>query len=286
MMVARKKHDSENPNSHVPWSPGGSYKDPIMMRVWPEWAKVTIVMPALNEECAVGEHVRTLLDHPTMEMLPVSRIVVVDNGSTDATSAVARAAGAQVVSEPRRGYGSACLAGVLHAEADDVILLMDADGSDDVRGAALVADMVLSGEADVVVGSRALGRSDPGALLLSQRAGNSVATHLMRMLYGASVTDLGPTRAIRREALLALEMSEMTYGWSAEMLVKATRAGYRVVEVPVDYHSRRGGRSKVSGTARGSIRAGWSILTTILRYARWKPEEGTRDSSIHLGQVV
>ncbi len=257
-----------------------------MMGASPGPATVTVVMPALNEECTVGQNVRALLDHPTMRTLPIARIIVVDNGSTDATAAVARAAGAQVVSEPRRGYGSACLAGVLRAEAGHVILLMDADGSDDVSGAALVASMVLSGQADIAMGSRSLGRSDPGAMVLQQRVGNTVAAHLMRMLSGVSVTDLGPTRAIHREMLLALEMSEMTYGWSAEMLLKAARAGYRVVEAPVDYHPRRGGTSKVSGTVRGSIRAGWSILTTILRHAQWKPEDATQDPSIPIGQVV
>lgn len=246
-----------------------------MMRTSLAPANVIVVMPALNEECSVGQHVRALREHPMMETLPIARIIVVDNGSTDATAAVARAAGAEVVHQPRQGYGAACLAGVLHADAEAVILLMDADGSDDVSGAALVAGMVVSGKADIAMGSRSLGRSDPGALVRSQRIGNAIATHLMRLLYGVRVTDLGPTRAIRRDVLLRLGMSEMTYGWSAEMLVKATRAGYRVVEVPVDYHPRRSGRSKVSGTVRGSIWAGWSILSTILRHAPWKPEEAT-----------
>ncbi len=243
------------------------------MRTSPGPANVTVVMPALNEECTVGRNVHALLDHPTMQTLPIARIIVVDNGSTDETAEVARAAGAQVVSEPRRGYGAACLTGVLHAEAGDVVLLMDADGSDDLSGAALVLSIVLPGEAHIAMGSRTLGRSDPGALVLQQRVGNAVAARLMRLLCGATVTDLGPTRAIRRDMLLALGMSEMTYGWSTEMLVKATRAGYRLVETPVDYHPRRGGTSKVSGTVCGSIRAGCSILTTILRHARWKPEE-------------
>ncbi len=254
------------------------------MRTSPGPAKVTVVMPALNEECTVGRNVQALFDHPTMQKLPIARIIVVDNGSTDETAAVARAAGAQVVSEPRRGYGSACLAGVLRAEDGHVILLMDADGSDDLSGAALVANLVLSGEADIAMGSRTLGRSDPGALVLQQRVGNAVAAHLMRMVSGVAVSDLGPTRAIRRDMLLALGMSEMTYGWSTEMLVKATRAGYRLVEAPVDYHPRRGGTSKVSGTVRGSIQAGWSILTTILRHARWMPEERLQHSPIPSGQ--
>jgi len=276
--------DSESSSSSARQSRDGNYRASTMMRTSPGPANVTVVMPALNEECTVGENVRALLDDPTMHTLPIARIIVVDNGSTDATAAVARAAGAQVVSEPRCGYGSACLAGVLQAEAGDVVLLMDADGSDDVRGAALVTSMVLAGEADLAMGSRTLGRSDPGALVLQQRVGNAVAAHLMRILCGVAVTDLGPTRAIRREVLLALGMSEMTYGWSTEMLVKATRAGYRLVETPVDYHPRRGGRSKVSGTVIGSIRAGWSILTTILRHARWIPEERLQHSPIPSGR--
>jgi glycosyltransferase involved in cell wall biosynthesis len=228
-------------------------------------------MPALNEEAAVGGQVRAILAHPRFRALPLVRVIVVDNGSTDATAAVARAAGAVVVSQPRRGYGAACLAGIQAARDADVVLLMDADGSDDLDGAARVAELALAGCAELVMGSRTHGRSERGALTLQQRAGNALATVLLWLLCGARVTDLGPLRAMRRADVLALGMREMTYGWSTEMLVKAARAGYRIAEVPVDYHRRAGGRSKVSGTIGGTVRAGWCILSTVLRYARWRP---------------
>jgi glycosyltransferase involved in cell wall biosynthesis len=236
-----------------------------------ERGQITVVMPALNEEEAVGAHVRGVLASPALRKLPIERIIVVDNGSTDATARVAREAGAQVVSEPRRGYGAACRAGVLAASANSIVLLMDADGSDDLAGAARVAALVLGGEADLAVGSRTRGHAERHALTMQQRAGNAVAALVLRALVGARISDLGPMRAIRRERLLALAMSELTYGWSTEMLVKAARASYRLAEVPVDYHRRTGGASKVSGSLRGTVQASWSILATIVRYARWQP---------------
>jgi glycosyltransferase involved in cell wall biosynthesis len=234
--------------------------------------RIAIVMPALNEEGAVGGQIRALLAHAAFGRLPISQVIVVDNGSTDATAREARAAGARVVSQPMRGYGAACLAGVLAATDADAVLLMDADGSDDLDGAAQVASLCLQDKAELVMGSRFAGSVEPGALTLPQRAGNSLATLLMRLLCGGQrMSDIGPVRAIRRADLLALGMTEMTYGWSTEMLVKALRAGYRIVEVPVGYHRRTAGRSKVSGSVAGAVRAGWCILTTVLRYARWRP---------------
>ncbi|HEU5440612.1 MAG TPA: TIGR04282 family arsenosugar biosynthesis glycosyltransferase [Ktedonobacterales bacterium] len=232
---------------------------------------LAIVMPALNEDAAVGRQVRALREHPALAVLPAARLIVVDNGSTDRTAAVAWDAGAQVVREPRRGYGYACLAGVRAAGGADVVLLMDADGSDDPAAAARLAQAVLRGEADLVVGSRVRGRREPGALTLQQRAGNAVGAAVLRLLYGLRVSDIGPLRAIRREALLALDMREMAYGWSTEMLAKAARAGLRVAEMPVDYHRRAGGKSKVAGTLRGTLGASWHILRTLWRYRRWNP---------------
>jgi glycosyltransferase involved in cell wall biosynthesis len=232
---------------------------------------LTVVLPALNEEAAVGAQVAALLADARLRLLGLRQVLVVDNGSDDGTAAVAAAAGATVIHEPRRGYGWACLAGARAAPVGDLILLMDADGSDDLAGAARVAGMVAAGTADLAMGSRVRGRIDQGALLRQQRVGNALAALLLRWLAGVCVSDLGPVRAIRREALLALEMREMTYGWSTEMLLKAGRAAYHVVEVPVDYHRRAGGRSKVAGSLPGTLRASRSILGTLARHARWRP---------------
>jgi glycosyltransferase involved in cell wall biosynthesis len=232
---------------------------------------LTIVLPALNEQAAVGAQVMALLADERLRLLGLRQVLVVDNGSGDGTATVAAAAGAVVIREPRRGYGWACLAGVRAAPPGDLILLMDADGSDDLAGVAWVAGMAAAGTADLAMGSRVRGRIDQGALLPQQRVGNALAALLLRWLAGVRVSDLGPVRAIRREALLALEMREMTYGWSTEMLLKAGRAGYRVVEVPVDYHRRAGGHSKVAGSLLGTLRASRAILGTLARHARWHP---------------
>jgi hypothetical protein len=219
----------------------------------------------------VGGQIAALRAHAGLRRLGVGRIIVVDNGSDDGTGVVAASAGAEVVCEPRRGYGAACLAGVLAAGHGDIILLMDADGSDDPDGAARVLDLLVRGEARLAMGSRVRGRADPGALTPQQRVGNALGAVLLRALAGVRVSDLGPVRAVARADLLALDMREMTYGWSTEMLLKASKAGYRVVEVPVDYHRRVGGSSKVAGTLAGTLKASRSILATLARYARWQP---------------
>lgn len=228
-------------------------------------------MPALNEEGALGAHLRRLLAHPAIQALPVTRVIVVDNGSTDGTARIARQAGAEVVSEPRRGYGWACIAGVRAAAGADTVLLMDADGSDDPAGAATIAALVLSGAADLAMGSRTRGTVERGALTPQQRSGNAVGAMLLRTLYGIRVSDIGPTRAIHRDTLLALDMREMGYGWSTEMLAKAARAGLRIREAPVSYHCRAGGKSKVAGTLSGTLKASIHILRTLNRYRRWQP---------------
>lgn len=241
---------------------------------------LAIVMPALNEEAALGVHLRGLREHSAIRPLPVVRTLVVDNGSTDATARVAREAGAEVVSEPRRGYGWACLAGVRAAEGADVVLLMDADGSDDLAGAAYAAQLVIAGEADLAMGSRTRGTAERGALTPQQRAGNAVGALLLRTLYGVLVTDVGPTRAIRRDTLLALDMREMGYGWSVEMLAKAARAGLRIREVPVDYYRRAAGKSKVAGTLSGTLKASSHILCALSRYRRWQPQAVSVSSGV------
>jgi glycosyltransferase involved in cell wall biosynthesis len=203
-------------------------------------------------------------------------VIVVDNGSSDATAEEADKAGAQVVSQPRRGYGYACAAGAAASSAD-VLVFLDGDYSSLPGELPLVLRPLLEGRADLCLGSRELGGIAPGAMPAHQRLGNRLASRLMNRLYGLTLTDLGPYRAIRRSLLESLEMREMTYGWPTEMTVKAARGGARIVEVPVSYHSRRAGRSKVSGTLRGTLLAAWFILGVTLRYAWRQPAHPTRE---------
>ena len=230
-------------------------------------SRIVAVVPALNEAPSIRRVVDSLRGQ---EAVPLHRVVVVDNGSTDGTGEIARQAGASVVREDRRGYGRACKAGVLAAGDADVILLLDGDAADDPQDLPRVLAPLLEDEADLVVGSRALGVRERGSMTVQQVFGNRLAALLMRHLYGVRVSDLGPLRAIRRRNLLSLDMREMSYGWSVEMMVKAARAGYRCREVPVNYR-RRVGVSKVGGTLRGSLAAGWHILSTVFRYSRWTP---------------
>lgn len=241
--------------------------------------RISIVIPALDEAPSIEGVVRGLRDQ---ELVSLERIIVVDNGSTDGTGEIARKAGASVVTEKRRGYGYACRAGVLAAGEGDVIVLLDGDAADDPTDLSRVLEPLLRDEADIVVGSRTAesGSRARGSMTPQQVFGNKLATVLMRIIYGAKVTDLGPFRAIRRGDLLALEMSEMSYGWSVEMMVKSLRAGYRYREVPVRYH-RRIGVSKVGGTLRGSLKAGWAIIGTTLRYSRWSlPDKDRKDEPV------
>lgn len=233
---------------------------------------ITIVIPALTEAAVIGAVVRSLRESPPLQQAGISDIVVVDNGSTDATAEEARAAGARVVSEPRRGYGWACLAGVRAAGGAELIVLMDGDGSDAPEDVLRVVAPVQAGTADLAMGSRVRGACERGALTPQQRIGNAVGARALRALYGVRVSDLGPLRAIRRDTLLRLEMGEMAYGWSTEMLAKAGRLGLRVCEVPVSYRRRAGGKSKVAGTLTGTLRASAHILRTLARYLRWRPQ--------------
>jgi glycosyltransferase involved in cell wall biosynthesis len=230
---------------------------------------IDVVIPALNEERSLPS---VLAD---IARPPVRRIVVADNGSTDGTARVAREGGAEVVEASRRGYGSACLAGLDHLRRTgppDVVVFVDADWSDHPEELPSLIAPILAGEADLVIGSRILGRREPGALLPQARAGNLVACAMIRLLYGHRFTDLGPFRAIRWEALERLKMSDPNFGWTAEMQVKALRHGLRCVEVPVSYR-RRVGVSKITGTVSGTIRAGYKILWTVLRYSKGKREK-------------
>ncbi len=225
--------------------------------------RVDAVIPAFDEERGVGEVVASV-PRP-----PVGRVVVADNNSRDRTAAVAAAAGAVVVPAPRQGYGSACLAGLAwlrEHEPPEVVVFLDADGSDYPEELPRLLAPIAAGTADLVIGSRVRGRREPGALLPQARAGNLVACLLIRLLYGHRYTDLGPFRAVRWEALERLAMGDPDFGWTAEMQVKALRHRLRVAEVPVSYRHRVG-VSKITGTVAGTLRAGYKILWTVLRYA-------------------
>ena len=224
--------------------------------------RVAVVIPAFNEAASLpavlGDLPRALVD----------RVVVVDNGSTDATAAVASAAGATVVPEPRRGYGSACLAGLaaLRPLDPEIVVFLDADYSDHPDELPQLLAPILAGEADLVIGSRTRGRREPGAMFPQQRFGGWLACRLIHWLYRFRYTDLGPFRAIRGPALWGLEMRDPDYGWTVEMQIKALRRGLRITEVPVSYRKRIG-RSKIAGTVSGTLGAGYKILTTIFRHA-------------------
>jgi len=195
--------------------------------------------------------------------------VVADNGSRDGTAAAARRAGAVVVAAPRRGYGSACLAGLAWLRENgppEVVAFLDADYSDHPEELPRVVAPIVRGEADVVIGSRVLGVREPGALLPQARAGNFVACLMIRLLYGHRYTDLGPFRAVTWSALEAVGMRDPDFGWTAELQVKALRHGLEVTEVPVSYR-KRVGVSKITGTVKGTVRAGYKILWTVLRYS-------------------
>jgi glycosyltransferase involved in cell wall biosynthesis len=221
--------------------------------------KISVVIPTFNEEQAIGEVVRAV---------PIDRIhniVVVDNGSTDDTAAQASLAGARVVFEPRPGYGSACLAGAKAAADADVLIFLDGDRSDDPRQLETIAAPVLDNRADLVIGSRIKGFLEKGAMPLHGRLGNRFIVFLLRLLYGVNITDIGSFRAIKSQTLSGLEMEQMTYGWPVEMVVKAARRGLRIQSVPINYR-RRIGKSKITGTIRGTILATYYMFFVPLKY--------------------
>ena len=224
--------------------------------------RIAVVIPALDEEDAIGVVVREV----PRDL--VGEIIVVDNGSIDRTGEVARAAGARVIREPTRGYGAACLTGAMAAQDADVLVFLDGDRSDDPSEMLTVLRPVLDGQADLVIGSRTAGLTEEGALTSTQRLGNRLVTWMVRLLYGLRLTDIGPFRAIRVETFRDLGMEHKTYGWPVEMIVKAAKKGYQVVNVPVRCRKRIG-RSKVAGTVKGSLLAGYHLLSTTVRYA-WR----------------
>ncbi len=222
--------------------------------------RVAVLIPARNEEASLPL---------VLGAIPAGRVeevVVVNNASTDRTAEAARSQGATVLLEPRPGYGAACLRGIDHLRTapPDVVVFLDADFSDHPEEMPLLLRAIERDGADLVIGSRTLGRREPGALLPQARLGNWVATRLMRLLYGGRFSDLGPFRAIRFGALLDLAMEDRGFGWTVEMQVKALKHGLRTAEVPVSYR-RRVGVSKITGTVSGTFRAGAAILWTIVR---------------------
>jgi glycosyltransferase involved in cell wall biosynthesis len=218
-------------------------------------AKISVIIPALNEEAAIG---RVIAAIPPW----VDEVIVADNGSTDRTGEVAAGLGTRVVQEPRRGYGSACLAGLAAVASPDIVVFLDGDYSDYPEEMDRLVDPIIRGGADLVIGSRVLGQRERGALTPQARFGNWLACFLIRLIWKVRYTDLGPFRAVRYPALQALHMQDRDYGWTVEMQIKAAARGLRVLEAPVRYRKRLG-QSKISGTIRGIVGAGTKILATI-----------------------
>jgi len=222
-------------------------------------ARICVIIPALNEEDSIGKVLSAIPEW-------VDEVVVVDNGSTDRTAEVAYSQCARVLTETRRGYGRACQTGIHALDGPDLVVFLDGDYSDYPEEMDKLVEPILRDEADLVAGSRVLGRREPGALAPQARFGNWLACSLIRLFWGARYTDLGPFRAIRASTLKGLGMRDPNYGWMVEMQIKATLQKARVLEVPVRYRKRIG-RSKITGTVRGSIAAGTIILFTICRAA-------------------
>ena len=228
--------------------------------------RVTAVIPALDEEESITGVVRAI------PSALVSEVIVVDNGSTDRTAERAREAGARVVSQPLRGYGRACRAGVDAASPRaDVVVFLDGDGSDCPEVMDRLLAPLEAGSHDFVIGSRIRGQREPGSMNRAQLLAGALAGVSLRLLYGVRYTDMCPFRAIRRAALLGLDMREETYGWNLEMQMKAARAGLRILEVPVPHRRRAGGASKVSGDLAATVRASGRILWTLARGALARP---------------
>jgi glycosyltransferase involved in cell wall biosynthesis len=221
--------------------------------------RVSVIIPTQNEAGSIG---RVLADLPSNV---VNEVIVVDSNSTDGTPEIAARMGARVITEARRGYGRACLTGLEAADAPDVVVFLDGDYSDRPAELPLLLAPIAEGRADITIGSRLAGPRTPGAMSWHAVFGNWLAARLIRSLYGVEISDLGPFRAARAEVLRALALEETTYGWAVEIILKGALRSYRIVEVPVNYHPRIG-RSKISGTIRGTMGAGWFILSRIAFY--------------------
>lgn len=232
--------------------------------------KVGVVIPALNEAQAIGAVIGAIPDW-------VDQVVVADNGSEDDTANIARGLGATVVHQPDGAYGAACLAGIAALEPCDVVAFVDGDYSDFPEQMDRLVDPIAQSQADLVIGSRALGQCQRGALTPQQRFGNWLACFLINLFWGFKYTDLGPFRAIRADALEQINMQDRAFGWTVEMQLRALQENLRIREVPVDYRARIG-HSKISGTLRGTILAGHAILGTIFRTA-WNSRKGSGKTS-------
>src|ERR1700722_13806938 len=221
--------------------------------------RVSVIIPTHNEAGAIGRGLADLPSHL------INEVIVVDSNSSDGTPEIAASLGARVIEEPRRGYGRACLTGLAAADSPDIVVFLDGDYSDRPSELPILLDPMIQGNADITLGSR-LGRQRiRAALPWHQAFGNRLAAGLIRLLYGLKITDLGPFRAGRADVLRALALQETTYGWAVEMILKGALSGFRLVEVPVSYYPRIG-RSKISGTLKGTVGAAWFILSLIVRY--------------------
>jgi glycosyltransferase involved in cell wall biosynthesis len=221
--------------------------------------RVSVIIPTHNEADAIE---RVLGDLPTDL---TTEVIVVDSNSNDGTPEIAARMGARVIHEPRRGYGRACLTGLAAVNSPDIVVFLDGDYSDRPSELPILLAPIFEGSADITLGSRLQGRRSDGALPWHQVFGNRLAASLIRLLYGLKISDLGPFRAGRADVLRALGLAETTYGWAVEMILKGSLAGFRVVEVPVSYYPRIG-KSKISGTLKGTLGAAWFILSLIVRY--------------------
>jgi len=230
--------------------------------------RVSIIIPTYNEAQAIG---RVLADLPSNL---VTEVIVVDSNSTDGTPDLAREMGAHVVLEPRRGYGRACLTGLANADNPDVVVFLDGDYSDRPAELPTLLAPIIEGRADITMGSRLQTTRNSGALPWHAAFGNRLAARLISLLYGLKISDLGPFRAGRADVLRALALEEATYGWAVEMILKGALAGCRIVEVPVSYYPRIG-KSKISGTAKGTIGAAWFILSRIVRHSLRRRKGGS-----------
>ena len=234
--------------------------------------RVSVIIPSLNEAQSIGH----VLDDLPKQL--VTEVIVVDSNSTDGTPEIAARMGARVIHESRRGYGRACLTGLSHATAPDIVVFVDADYSDRPAELPRLLAPIAEGRADITLGSRLLGPRTPGALPWHAVFGNRLAAALITILFGQRITDLGPFRAARADTLRALALEEATYGWAVEMIIKGALHGFRIVEVPVSYHPRIG-KSKISGTIAGSVGAAWCILSRIVWYRLRRPRAAARVAS-------